>query len=147
MIKHNVVSLFVFRLVFSLFLLFQPSLLITLFSLFLVFLLFFLLYFLYSLINLSFLKESDGGAFAETIIEKLYIENLLAVLSDEERDFFLLLHIIAIIKTQKHILRNILCHILISNSIVTIVENFVVLFLNIHRYLLHPPLSSLLHYV
>lgn len=38
------------------------------------------------------------------------------------------------IKTQKHFLRNILCHILISNSIVTIVENFVVLFLNIHRY-------------
>ena len=34
--------------------------------------------------------ESDGGAFAETIIEKLYIENLLAVLSDEERDLLVL---------------------------------------------------------
>lgn len=34
--------------------------------------------------------ESDGGAFAETIIEKLYIENLLAALSDEERDLLVL---------------------------------------------------------
>ena len=34
--------------------------------------------------------ESDGGAFAETIIEKLYIENLLAVLSEEERDLLVL---------------------------------------------------------
>ena len=35
-------------------------------------------------------QKSDGGAFAETIIEKLYIENLLAVLSDEERDLLVL---------------------------------------------------------
>lgn len=34
--------------------------------------------------------ESDGGAFAEAIIEKLYIENLLVALSDEERDLLVL---------------------------------------------------------
>lgn len=34
--------------------------------------------------------ESDGGVFAETIIEKLYIENLLVALSDEERDLLVL---------------------------------------------------------